>query len=102
MLFKVCIKVVVEVLITSFFSFVSFSLKFSNISLIGFLFVSYEWGNRVGSIAMPWGLGTLGVSPSFGTESELETRKFVATELRQVTINGVAYQIKVSTWSLSN
>ena len=71
-------------------------------SEIGFLFVSYEWGNRVGSVAMPWGIGTLGVSPSFRTESGLGASKFVATELRQVTINGVAYQIKVATWSLTN
>ena len=67
----------------------------------GFLFIAYQGRGRVGSIVMPWGVGTLGVSVSFGSgSSDSSDYSFVATELRQVTINGISYQVKVSTWSL--
>jgi len=71
-------------------------------SEVGFLFISYRWSNRLGSIILPWGVGVLGVSSSFsagfGSSSGYD---FVATELRQVTIDSISYQVKVSAWSLS-
>ena len=72
-------------------------------SEVGFLFISYRWNNYLGSVILPWGIGSLGVSASFsasyGSSSDYD---FVATELRQVTIDGISYQVKVSTWSLSD
>ena len=72
------------------------------VSEVGFLLVSYKRdANRLGSVIMPWGVGTLGVSASFDSGSSPGGYDFVATELRQVTIDGISYQVKVSTWSLS-
>jgi hypothetical protein len=70
-------------------------------SEVGFLFISYRWSNRLGSVVMPWGIGTLGVSASFSGGGDHSDYDFVATELRQVTIDGISYQVKVSAWSLS-
>jgi hypothetical protein len=72
-------------------------------SEVGFLFISYRWGNQLGSVILPWGVGVLGVhssfSAGFGSSSGYD---FVATELRQVTIDGISYQVKVSAWSLGD
>jgi hypothetical protein len=72
-------------------------------SEVGFLFISYRWNNQLGSIILPWGVGSLGVpasfSAGFGSSSDYD---FVATEIRQVTIDGISYQVKVSTWSLGD
>ncbi len=64
----------------------------------GILLIAYRWGNRIGSIMMPWGINTLGVSVKFGGDYTNYT--MVATELRQVLINGVSYQIQIATWKL--
>jgi len=69
-------------------------------SEVGILFISYEWNSYVGSVVLPWGVGTLGVSTPFGGEFGSEGYDFVATELRQVTIDGISYQVKVSAWKL--
>jgi hypothetical protein len=50
---------------------------------------------------MPWGIGTLGVSAYFASNMVSGGYDFVATELRQVTVDGISYQLKVSTWSLN-
>ena len=71
------------------------------VSEVGFLLVSYKRdANRLGSVLMPWGIGTLGISTSFDGGNSPSGYDFVATELRQVTIDGISYQVKVSTWSL--
>jgi hypothetical protein len=70
-------------------------------SEVGLLVITYKWNNYVGSIVIPWGLGALGVRASFGSSLGSSGYDFVATELRQVTIDGISYQVKVSTWSLS-
>jgi hypothetical protein len=69
-------------------------------SEVGLLFISYKGSNDVGSVVLPWGIGTLGVKSSFSGGFGSEGYDFVATELRQVTIDGISYQVKVSTWSL--
>jgi len=70
-------------------------------SEVGLLFVSYRRdANRMGSVILPWGIGTLGVSVSFGGDPT--GYDFVATELRQVIINGISYQVKVSAWKLGS
>jgi hypothetical protein len=71
-------------------------------SEVGILFISYRWANRLGSVALPWGINSLGVSVDFGTELGSGTSDFVATEVRQVTVDGITYQMKVSTWKLGN
>jgi len=65
----------------------------------GILFVSYRTGNTFGIMMLPWGVSTLGVSASFGVDPT--GYDFVATELRQVSIDDISYHVKVSTWSLS-
>jgi len=73
-------------------------------SEVGLLVVSYMKNpNEMGSIIVPWGVGALGVPASFsagiGSSSDYD---FVATELRQVKIDGISYQVKVSAWSLGD
>jgi hypothetical protein len=71
-------------------------------SEVGFLLISYRWNNQLGSVVLPWGVGTLGVPVAFGGAMGSSGYDFVATELRQVTIDGISYQVKVSLWKLGN
>jgi len=66
----------------------------------GILFISYRWGNKFGTIMVPWGISTLGVSVTFGDNPS--DREWVATELRQVIVNGMSYQVKLAVWSLKD
>ncbi len=68
------------------------------VSEAGILIITYRWGNRLGSVMLPWGVGTLGVSASFGGNPT--GYSFIATELRQVQINGISYHLKLSAWRL--
>jgi hypothetical protein len=72
-------------------------------SEVGLLVISYrKSATEMGSLIVPWGVGALGVPASFAAGiSSSSGYDFVATELRQVTIDGISYQVKVSTWSLS-
>lgn len=69
----------------------------------GLLVISYMATGKLGSVIVPWGVGALGVPASFaagiGSSSDYD---FVATELRQVKIDGISYQVKVSAWSLGD
>jgi len=73
-------------------------------SEVGLLIITYEKStNKVGSVILPWGVGTLGVSASFdGGIGSSSGYDFVATELRQVTIDDISYQVKVSAWKLGS
>lgn len=71
-------------------------------SEVGLLVISYKANNEVGNIIVPWGIGALAVSTSFEGEFGSEGYNFVATEIRQVTIDGISYQVKVSVWKLEN
>jgi hypothetical protein len=67
----------------------------------GLLVISYaDDAGELGTVMVPWGVGALSVSASFGGNPT--GYDFVATELRQVTIDGISYQVKVSTWSLTS
>jgi hypothetical protein len=66
----------------------------------GVLLITYKGRGQLRSIVLPWGVGTLGVSISFGGDPT--GYSFVATELRQVSVNDISYQMKVSTWSLGD
>ncbi|MGQ9460205.1 MAG: hypothetical protein ACUVRA_03115 [Candidatus Bathyarchaeaceae archaeon] len=67
-------------------------------SSMGFLIVTYWTGNQYGMIIMPWGISILGFSVLFGGNPAGNV--WVATDLRQVTVDQVAYQAKIACWSL--
>jgi hypothetical protein len=65
----------------------------------GILIVSYsKSAQESGVVIMPWGISSLAFPVSFGGNQE--TQEWVATDIRQVLINGVAYQAKLAAWSL--
>ena len=63
----------------------------------GILVVAYRWGNDFGMVMMPWGISALGFSITFGGDPS--SADWVATELRQVTVNRVSYQVKLAVWN---
>ncbi|MCW4021548.1 MAG: hypothetical protein NWF02_00080 [Candidatus Bathyarchaeota archaeon] len=70
---------------------------------VGILVISYvKDTNKVGSVIVPWGVGTVGVPAMFKSEFGSKDYNFVATEIRQVTIDDISYQVKVSVWKLGN
>jgi hypothetical protein len=63
----------------------------------GILIVGYNSTTTQGGFSlMPWGMSSLSYSVTFGSVS---TSAWVSTDLRQVTIGGIAYQVKLSLWS---
>ena len=69
----------------------------------GYLVISYKKSAvETGTIIMPWGIASLGVKTSYSSGIGSSGYDFVATELRQVIIDGISYQVKVSVWSLSS
>jgi hypothetical protein len=64
----------------------------------GFLLVTYRSGNDVGMSIMPWGIGALAVSSVFGANPAGNV--WTATDFRQVTVDQMAYQAKITCWSL--
>jgi hypothetical protein len=66
----------------------------------GILVVTYCFNaSESGVVVMPWGLSSLPFSMTFGGDSK--NASWVATDIRQVMINGIAYQAKLAVWSLS-
>jgi len=63
----------------------------------GILVITYESNNEHGVVLMPWGLSSMAFSITFGAQSN--NMEWVATDLRQVLVNGVAYQAKLALWS---
>jgi hypothetical protein len=65
----------------------------------GILIVTYkDTTGHCGIALMPWGLGALAFPVVFGGDPT--GRDWVTTDLRQVTIGGLAYQAKLALWSL--
>lgn len=64
----------------------------------GFLLITYRSGNEFGMSIMPWGIGTLAVSVLFGGNPTGNV--WTANDLRQVTVDQLAYQAKITCWSL--
>ncbi|MDH5447893.1 MAG: hypothetical protein OEY24_01895 [Candidatus Bathyarchaeota archaeon] len=65
----------------------------------GFLLVTYRVSAiEYGISIMPWGIGTLAVSTLFGDNPYGNV--WTATDLRQVTVDQLAYQAKITCWSL--
>lgn len=65
----------------------------------GILVVAYGNGTAGGVVVMPWGVGALAFPVVFGGDPV--GQEWVATDIRQVLISGVAYQARLSLWSLS-
>jgi hypothetical protein len=66
----------------------------------GILIVSYSTGVQdTGIVVMPWGLSSLAFPITFGGNPNY--KRWVATDIRQVMVNSVTYQAKLSVWSLS-
>ncbi|MGB9134972.1 MAG: hypothetical protein WCC63_05260 [Candidatus Bathyarchaeia archaeon] len=64
----------------------------------GFLLVTYRCGNEYGMSVMPWGIGTLAASVAFGDDPAGNV--WTANDLRQATVDMLAYQAKITCWSL--
>lgn len=62
----------------------------------GILLAMYCTGDNFGVMMMPWGIHSLGASVTFG--GDLSGRDWVATELRQVTVKGISYQVRLAVW----
>jgi len=64
----------------------------------GFLLTTYWVGGEYGMSVMPWGIGTLSVSVMFGDNPAGNV--WTATDLRQVSVDMMAYQARIICWSL--
>ena len=67
----------------------------------GILVVTYRKSaqdQKCGVVLMPWGISSMAFPVSFGGNSA--GRDWVATDFRQVIVNGIAYQAKLALWSL--
>jgi hypothetical protein len=65
----------------------------------GVLIVTYKdvTGNY-GIVLMPWGLGSLAFPLTFGRNPV--GQEWVTTDIRQVILDGIAYQAQLSLWQL--
>ena len=61
------------------------------------LVIAYSNAANSGVTMMPWGFSSLGFSLTFGNFPV--NQPWIATDLRQVEINGVSYQATLSLWS---
>lgn len=64
----------------------------------GILVITYKSNNDFGVVLMPWGISSLAFPVTFGDNPF--GKEWVATDIRQVTVNGIAYQTKLALWSL--
>jgi len=63
----------------------------------GILIVAYKNAGNSGVTMMPWGFSSLSFPLTFGNSPI--NQSWIATDLRQVEINGVSYQATLSLWS---
>jgi hypothetical protein len=64
----------------------------------GILVITYRKSATEGGVVMmPWGLSSLAFPITFGDNPF--DKEWVATDIRQVTVNNIAYQIKLALWS---
>jgi hypothetical protein len=70
----------------------------NNTGISGVLAITYEKDQaHSGIVLMPWGISSLSFPVVFGGNPLV--REWVATDMRQVTVNGVSYQAKLALWS---
>ncbi|MCW4046069.1 MAG: hypothetical protein NWE99_00690 [Candidatus Bathyarchaeota archaeon] len=76
--------------------------KYDNITIPthnpGILVITYNSNNGVGVVMMPWGISSLAFPVTFGGDASQQ--EWVATDMRQVTVGGIAYQAQIAVWSL--
>jgi hypothetical protein len=66
----------------------------------GILIITYQQADdatKGGVVVMPWGISALAFPVTFGGNPQKQ--EWVATDLRQVTVNHVSYQAKLALWS---
>ena len=65
----------------------------------GILIISYrKSAQETGVVLMPWGISSMAFPVTFGDNPF--GKEWVATDIRQVTVNNIAYQAKLALWSL--
>jgi hypothetical protein len=65
----------------------------------GILIITYKKSATEGGVVMvPWGVSSLSFPIVFGGDPSKQ--EWVATDMRQITVGGVAYQAKLAVWSL--
>jgi len=65
----------------------------------GILVITYrKSAQETGVVLMPWGISSMAFSLIFGGDPS--GKEWVATDARQVVVNGIAYQAKLALWSL--
>ncbi len=65
----------------------------------GILVITYKKSaNQGGVVMMPWGISSLAFPIVFGGDPSKQ--EWVATDMRQVTVGGIAYRAQLSLWSL--
>jgi hypothetical protein len=65
----------------------------------GILVITYRKStNEGGFILMPWGISSMAFPVVFGDTTA--GREWIATDIRQVIVDGIAYQAKLALWSL--
>jgi hypothetical protein len=65
----------------------------------GILVVTYrKSATQYGAVMMPWGLSAMAFPVTFGGDPSQQ--EWVATDMRHVTVSGIAYQAKLALWSL--
>jgi hypothetical protein len=65
----------------------------------GILIIPYKKSATEGGLVMmPWGVNSLAFPVVFGDDPK--SQEWVATDMRQVTVGGVAYQVTLALWSL--
>jgi hypothetical protein len=68
----------------------------------GTLIITYkESTSESGVIVMPWGIGSMAFPITFGENpAGTNSKEWVASDIRQVIVDGISYQAKLSLWSL--
>jgi hypothetical protein len=74
------------------------SLSINTNNQTAFLVIAYSDGSNYGMVITPIGVNSIGASVTFGANPS--GKNWVATDLRQVLIGNIAYQAKLSLWSL--
>jgi hypothetical protein len=65
------------------------------------LVVTYKKSaSESGIVVMPWGLSAMAFPTVFGENPLTPGNEWVATDTRQVVVNGIAYSAELELWSL--
>jgi hypothetical protein len=65
----------------------------------GILIITYHSNNDDGVVLMPWGMSSMAFPVTFGSTYPFD-KEWVVTDIRQVLVNSIAYQARLSLWSL--